>query len=516
MDAAKHVVLARRISLAIMALGFTAFYAAWIDRERNDTFRAFNQFEQILAARTVLAERPWTDGSEVTVAALTNIDRKFHFAAFAFSTICQALESGKLKVAQIGGSCESPPIQRKYLLGLTLTDMNKQLPDARVFSLTGLRSQWGADCPAIVFRGRDDEGFWIKGIGGTTGLNEVKGSLIYYVRPSHHCRFSHLQQEPVAFFLIDLRRIRLGWYFYAGEYVLENVLGSLGYRQFTDSFAFNEDLRKARRKDSLFDAVRFFNQFPKPYRMHFVANVPTRFLVLPVTNIESRIIGAAYVKTGVLHTATEINDAISKVYNLDKISPTIGGVATNLRLWISIVPVICLTLSFFFWYHVKRIAGGDSAVAEPWIFIDASGLIEKIFAVLWGALLVLTPATITWALLLNYEASLPTVGQVLFWLGLNRDPLQQLILSESFLSFPATIGGLIIGASAILLFHSLHLLLKARSATYRRVWMLAKSWFVKRVYLAPHIAGRLRRLIASGWNRRTLKPMKSLTERRKR
>lgn len=348
MDVGKHVVFARRLSLAIMALSITSLYAGWIDWQRKNTLGIFNQLEQILATRKILDERPWDDGNKVTLASLSMVDAQLFVDTSMFSNICEILDSLKAQGKQNVDSCETPETQRKYLSGLTLKEMELRLPNARHLSLKGLRSEWGADCAAIVFRGREDEAFWIKGIGGTTGLHEVKGSLIYYVRPGVRCRFSPLGKDAPAFFLIDLRVIGGGWHYHAGEHLLENILGTVGYRMFMDSFLFNEDLRKAKGNESPFDKERFFDKLPNAFRTHFTANVPTRFFIVPLTDIESRIIGEAYLKTGILHSVSEIDTALSGVYNVEKISPSVVGIGTNLRLWVSIAPLIFAILSFFF------------------------------------------------------------------------------------------------------------------------------------------------------------------------
>lgn len=124
--------------------------------------------------------------------------------------------------------------------------------------------------------------------------------------------------------------------------------------------------------------------------------------------------------------------------------------------------------------------------------MDASGFLEKMFAALWGTFLALTPATITWALLVNHEASLPTIGQLLFWLGLNRDPLQ-MILGKTFLSVPATVGGMIIGGCTFFIVHSLHLLVQMGSITYRRFSTAVKGGFINLMNLARRAIARIGR-----------------------
>jgi hypothetical protein len=197
----------------------------------------------------------------------------------------------------------------------------------------------------------------------------------------------------------------------------------------TNNSMSTEDQRKANSVDSGFETDRFFEQLPGSYRKHFVANVQSESLTMPVNAIESRIIGTAYTKTGMLHSISEIDKALSSVYSFERLSPTVGGVGINLRLLESIAPFILLSFSFFFWYHVKRIVRSDSRCNNTWIFLDAEGLMEKGFAVIWAALPVLTPASITWALFVEYDVSFPTLGQILAWVGLNRDPVMQLIFS---------------------------------------------------------------------------------------
>ena len=89
MDYGKHVTAANTISLAIMALGFTALYYAWIFSEINQTLRIYNQLEQILVARNILVERPWNDGAEATVQDLADLARMLSFNANTFPVSCK-------------------------------------------------------------------------------------------------------------------------------------------------------------------------------------------------------------------------------------------------------------------------------------------------------------------------------------------------------------------------------------------------------------------------------------------
>lgn len=497
MDAGKHVASARRIGLAILALAFTALYTVWLDAERNETLRLFNQFEQILAVRNLLAQQQPGDGIEVKLADLSHVDAQLFSVVWTFPTICQALEDIKSRGKLTPALCDSAETQKKYLLGMTQNDMQRKLHSARGFDLVGLRSEWGQDCPAIVFRGGEDEVFWIKGIGGTSEAHEVQGSLIYYVRLGNRCRLSRLEDDGAAFLLVDLRGVKRGWHFYAGEKLMEAIFGPQGYRLFKDSFLFNEDLRKKKGNDRTFDADRFFHDLPNPYRPRFARNVPSRFFVLPVTNIETRIIGESYVRTGVLRSASEMESALSSVYNVEKLTPTVAGVETNLRLWISISPVFFVILSFFFWYHVKRIAHSDSPSGEPWIFVDAVGYLEQTFAALWGILLVLTPVPIIYALLNRYEVALPRVPQILAWLGFNKDPIQVIMLRDAVLSLPAAIGTGVIAGAAFLIIYSLHLLVQKGSGGYSRFLMVVRLWFAQLTHLLTSIPTRVRRRIVS-------------------
>jgi hypothetical protein len=497
MDIGKHVAFARRVSLAIMALGLTALYTLWTDTERNETLRIFNQLEQILAVRNLLVQRQPNDGVEVKVADLSHVEGRLYLATDMFPTICDALEHIKSQDKLNIPMCDSAEIQQKYLLGMTVNDLQTKLPNARGFDLAGLRSEWGQTCPAIIFNGSEHETFWIKGIGSTAQANQVQGSLVYYVRLGIHCRLSRLDNEAPAFFLVDLRSVRGGWHFYAGEKLTEAVLGAVGYRRFKDSFVFNEQLRMKKGNDGAFDTDRFFHDLPAPYKTRFIANVPSRFFVLPVTNIETRIIGESYVRTGVLHTPSELDSALSSIYNVEKISPTVAGVGTNLRLWISISPLIFVILSFFFWYHVKRIARADSAINEPWLFIDAAGYVEKTFAAVWALVLTLSAVPIIWAVLNNYEVALPRLSLIVAWLGLNRDPIHQIILRDAMLSWPAAIGTAIVGSAAFLLVYSFHLLLYRGSINYSRFLTILRSSFTKFIHLIAFGWAHIRRRISS-------------------
>jgi hypothetical protein len=256
------------------------------------------------------------------------------------------------------------------------------------------------------------------------------------------------------------------------------------------NFTETEDWRKANFPDASFETDRFFDQLPASYREYFADRVPSKFLTVPMAGIESRIIGTTYMKTGTLYNSSEIDKAISAAYSYERLSPPVGGVGTNLRLFTSVAPIILLGFSFFFWYHVKRIVRSDSPYNDPWIFLDAEGLIEKGFVAVWAALLVLTPVSITWALLVTYNASfsLLYIWQILAWVGLNIDPLWQEILENSVVSVvsvPATLGGFAAVAGALLIIHSLHLLLKRGAVTYSHFCTNVKSWFVNLVRRRP-------------------------------
>jgi hypothetical protein len=495
MDYGKHVTSANNISLAIIALGFTALYAVWITSEIEKTLRLYNYFEHILVARNTLMERPWNDGAEVTLASLIEIKDMHSFVVKAFVAGCEN---------NLFSSCEDERTQRERLFGHTLKEMQLKLPRTRRVEVTGVRSEYAGSCSAIFFRGKDDEMFWIHGISDTVavyerkgslkysstpGTNQVQGSFIYYVRLSDECRFSSFLGPPFSFFLIDLRSIGKGWNFYAPENVIRAVYNELGYRMKMSNFMETEDWRKATFPDASFETDRFFEQLPASYREYFANSVPSKFLTLPVAGIESRIIGTAYIKTGTLYNSSEIDKAISAVYSYERLSPTVGGVGTNLHLFISIAPIILLGFSFFFWYHVKRIVRSDSPYNDPWIFLDAEGLIEKGFVAVWATLLVLTPASITWALLVTYNVSLPPIWGILAWVGLNKNPLWQEILQEiledSVVSVPATLGGFVVVAGALLIIHSLHLLLKRGVVTYNHFCTSIKSWFVRLVRRGP-------------------------------
>jgi hypothetical protein len=233
MDYEKHVASANNISLAIMALGFTALYAGWITSEIDKTLRLYNYFEHILAARNTLMERPWNDGAEVTLASLIEINYLHSFVVKAFVAGCEN---------NLFSSCEDERTQRERLFGHTLKEMQLKLPRTRRVEVTGVRSEYAGSCSAIFFRGKDEETFWIHGISDTVavyerkgmlkysstfGVNQVQGSLIYYVQLSHECRFSPFWGPGFSFFLIDLRSIGKGWNFYAPERNVSIVLRHL-------------------------------------------------------------------------------------------------------------------------------------------------------------------------------------------------------------------------------------------------------------------------------------------------
>jgi hypothetical protein len=510
-DYGKHVTYASTISLAILALGFTALYAAWIFSDINQTLPLYNHFEQILVARNILVERPWNDGAEVTIKDVVELDAMLSFNAKAFPVSCKRT-----------GGCEDEERQRKAFYGLTLKEMQLKLPRARKFDLAGVRSEYATSCSAIFFRGKDDETFWIYGASTTVveqerpwvisysltpGVNLVQGSLIYYVELSHECRFSSkISFSAFSFFLIDLRSIGKGWNFHAPEGIMRGMYADdeVGYRIEMDKFKKAEAWYDKNLPNASFDKERFFEPLPDSYRKLFAGRVPSKFLTMPINGIESRIIGTAYVKTSTLYNSSELDKAISATYNFERLSPTVGGVGTNFRLFTSIAPILLLGFSFFFWYHVKRIVRSDAPYNDPWILLDAEGFIEKGFVVVWAALLVLTPAAITWALLANYNAHLPRIEAILAWV--NRNPAWQEILEYWAISVPALLGGIVIVVGELFIVHSLHLLLKRGSGLYSRLCTRIKSWFDTCNRAARFWARRERTLLSEDQSEAPRKP----------
>jgi len=480
-----------------MVLGFAALYIGRTGLEVQRTFRLYNSLELILTARNTLVEQPWDVGAEVTLASLINIDDRFSFKVLDFNTAC------KMDPKEI--LCEDEEAQRKFFFGLTPKEMSLlKVPRARRFELKNVRSEYGGSCGAIFFRGKDEETFWIKGILTEGEVTPVQGSLIYYVRLFKNCRFSPhgFNEDAPAFFLIDLRSIGKEWYFhYAEENMMRSIYGVAGYRLLMFGFMLNEAWRKEHSEDSSFETGRFFEQLPDLYRKHFMADVPSEFLTVPVNGIESRIIGTAYMRTGTLHNLPEIDKAILGVYNLAGIGginlPTVAGTATgigvttggtSLVFWTSVAPVILLGFSFFFWYHVKRIVRADSLCSGAWVFLDTKGIVEKGFVAVWAVLLMLTPVSTTWAIsVINPDSFLP-IEQIRVWIGLNRNPtIQRILGGTAIFSVPALLEYIVIEVSITgstwLIIHSLHLLLERGSVTYSRLWTRIKFWFVKLVHL---------------------------------
>jgi hypothetical protein len=88
-DYGQHGTDARTLSLASLALGFTACSAVWIPSETAQTRRVYHRFESILAARMALVERPWKDEAACTVKRLTAVSSEDAFVVNWYEALCQ-------------------------------------------------------------------------------------------------------------------------------------------------------------------------------------------------------------------------------------------------------------------------------------------------------------------------------------------------------------------------------------------------------------------------------------------
>jgi hypothetical protein len=351
-DYGKHVTSANTITLAILALGFTALYAVWITSETEQTRHVYNRFEIILAARNALVERPWKDDAEVTVKNLTELSIIDSFLVSRYEALCKRIPT----------ACEDEETQRESPFGLTLEEIPLKLPRVQRVELTGLRNMYTSSCSAIIFRGKEKEKFWINSISSVDripvsgsfmtyarpGLLRVPGSFIYYVRLSDDCNFAPGESSSSsedAFFLIDLHTIGHGWHFYAQDNIIRDFYGDL-YRMAMNDLKRIEDTYRANFPDASFEINRFFEQLPEKYRNYFTKSVPSTLHTTPVQGIEAKILKTVYIKTGTLYGSSEVDKAISAIYSFERLSPTVGGVGTNLHLFTTIAPILLLSFSF--------------------------------------------------------------------------------------------------------------------------------------------------------------------------